>query len=216
MPKKSHNRLFFGNVRTRHQKKDVTIFMKETVTMWTRQVPAVWDQLQQESIYHVKEKYVILKNDSLADYYLNLYRWYTKTARKYLDIPEGLQYPIWLSLDENMMLQSVENTVILKVEVPKDKFLICNMTAWDYRVNYWYVPLNDLDAKKHADELRRYGIQEEDDLIRTEKGNFYPVLRRKIVDSWDRVFELKPKERRDAAATIWELRREWVEDIYTG
>lgn len=181
--------------------------------MWTRQVPAVWEELQNNGVYYVKEEYIRLKNGALADYYTDLYRWYTKTARRYMDIPENLEYPIWLSMDESMMLQPVENTLVLRVEVPQDKFLICNMNAWDYRANYWYVPLDDADARKYKEELKRYGIQEEDDLIRTAKGNFYPTLKREIENSWNRVFTMKPRGVYEAVATTWELRKEWVKEV---
>lgn len=187
--------------------------MAETVTMWTRQVPEVWEELQTSGIYRVKEEYIRLKNDTLADYYLELYRWYTKVARKYLDIPKDAMYPVWLSVDEKLMLQPAQDTVILEVEVPRDKFLLCNMDAWGYRVNYWYVPLDEADARKHADELRRYGIQEEDELITTAKGNFYPMLKRKVVESWNRVFTMAPQENQEAAATVWELQKDWVKGI---
>lgn len=185
----------------------------ETMTLWTRQVPEVWEELQTSGAYYVKEEYIRKKNGEISDYYLELYRWYTKEAGSYVDIPERLQYPIWLCVSEEVMLQPVENTVILKLEVPKDKVVICNMEAWGYVVNYWYVPLDDADAKRHKEELKRYGIGEEDELISTSKGNFYPMLKRKIKDSWKRVFTMPPANDNDAVATIWEIRREWVKEV---
>lgn len=186
--------------------------MAETMTLWTRQVPQVWEELECTGSYRVKEEYIRMKNDTIADYYLDLYRWYTREARKYVEIPEELKYPIWLCVSEETMLQPTENTVILKLEVPKEKVAICNMEAWGYVVNYWYVPLDDNDAKKHAEELKMYGIQEEDQLISTSKGNFYPMMKRKIQNSWGRVFTMPPANNNDAVATIWEIKREWVKE----
>lgn len=184
----------------------------ETITLWTRQVPQVWEELERTGIYRVKEEYIRMKNDTIADYYLDLYCWYTREARKYIEIPEELKYPIWLCVSEETMLQPTENTVILKLEVPKEKVVVCNMEAWGYVVNYWYVPLDDNDAKKHAEELKRYGIQEEDKLISTSMGNFYPIMKRKIQDSWGRVFTMPPANNNDAVATMWEIKREWVKE----
>lgn len=185
---------------------------EETMTLWTRQVPQVWEELEKTGVYRVKEEYIRKKNDTIADYYLELYRWYTKEARKHIEIPEELQYPVWLCVSEETMLQPTANTVILKIEVPKDKVMICNMEAWGYVVNYWYVPLDDKDEEEHNAELKRYGVQE-DELIRTSKGNFYPLLKKKIVDSWGRVFTMPPANNNDAVATIWEIRREWVKEV---
>lgn len=186
---------------------------KETVTLWTRQVPEVWEELQTSGIYRVKEEYVRKKNETISEYYLELYRWYTNEARKFVDIPKELKYPVWLSVSEENMLQPVPDTIILEVEIPRDKVLLCNMEAWGYVVNYWYVPLNDEDEKRHAQELKRYGIHEEDELISTDKGNFYPVLKRKIMDSWKRVFTMPPANDNDAVATVWEIRKEWVKEV---
>ena len=185
----------------------------DKVILWTRQVPEVWEELQNTGIYRVKSEYIQRKNGTMAEYYLNLYRWYTREARKYLKLPEEVSYPIWLCLDEKNMLQPTENTVILKVEVPVRQVAVCNMDAWGYRVNYWYIPLDNEDEKRHRDEFRKYGISEEDDLISTNKGNFYPLLKKKIIDSWSRVFTLMPEEKESFTATTWELRKEWVKEV---
>ena len=72
---------------------------------WTRQHEAVWDELQKTGQYIVKKEYIEAKNDTISEFYLELYEWYTKAAGKYIDIPEDLKYPIWLSVSEDMMLQ---------------------------------------------------------------------------------------------------------------
>ena len=187
--------------------------MEETRIMWTRQVPEVWEEIKQHGRYYVKREYIEIKNGTMSDYYLKLYEWYTKEARKYIDIPENLKYPIWLSMEEENMLQPIENTVILKVEIPKENYVICNMDHWGYRVNYWYVPLDVEDEKRHREELEKYGIASDDELILTDKGNFYPMLLRKVKSSWERVLSILPTEKQDAVATAWELRREWVKEV---
>ena len=40
------------------------------VTVWTRQVPEMLDELEQTGIYRVREDYIRKKNDTIADYYL--------------------------------------------------------------------------------------------------------------------------------------------------
>lgn len=184
-----------------------------TVTLWTRQVPEVWEELQTSGIYRVKEEYIHKKNGSIADYYISLYRWYTHEARKYIEIPDYLEYPIWMCLSEETMLQPTDNTVILKLEIPEEKVVMCNMEAWGYVVNYWYVPLNAVDERRHVEELERYGIKEEDELISTSKGNFYPMLKQKIKDSWGRVFTMPPANNNNAVATVWEIKKEWVKEV---
>ena len=103
------------------------------------------------------------------------------------------------------MLQPVENTVILELEIPRENFLVCSMDCWGYRVNYWYIPLDQEDEENHKKELKRLCIPSEDALVLTDKGNFYPLLRRKIIQSWQRVFTLPPKNKQDEVATTLEM-----------
>ncbi len=186
--------------------------MSDTMILWTRQRPEVWETLQKDGVYRVKKEYVEIKNDNIANYYLMLYDWYTKKAKEFYTVPDGVEYPIWLSVSEESMLQLVEDTVILKLEVPKESIVICNMEAWEHRGNCWYVPLDNEDANKHNAELKKLGISAEDDIVLTSKGNFYPILKRKIISSWDRVFTLTPTLD-NSLATIWEIKKEWVKEV---
>lgn len=184
-----------------------------TATLWTRQVPDVLKELEQNGRYICRKEYIANKNGNMSDYYLRLYEWYTREARNYIEIPESLHYPIWLSLDEELMLQPTENTVVLKLKIPADRYLVCNMDCWGYRVNYWYVPLDREDLKAHECELKKYGIVNEEDIMLTDRGNFYPLMRRKIQQSWSRVFTIPPKTIQEAVATAWELKEEWVDEV---
>ena len=185
----------------------------EKIKLWTRQVPQMWEELERTGVYHVRREYIEQKNDTMAPYYLRLYRWYTQRARKYIEVPEGLEYPIWLSTDEEYRLQPTAYSVILRLEVPREQVLFINMNAWGYRENYWYIPADEADAKTHQEERKKYGVASDDELFLTDKGNFYPLLKRKVENSWDRVFTLKPGEGQEIAATAWELKREWVEEV---
>ena len=178
---------------------------------WTRQHEAVLDELQKTGQYIVKKEYIEAKNDTISEFYLKLYEWYTKAARKYIDIPEDLKYPIWLSVSEDMMLQPTEHAIIFEVEIPEEEYLICNFDKWGYRVNYFYV--DETDEKAHMEELKKYGIASEDSLVTTSKGNFYPLLRQKIIKSWDRIFTIQPDDPSLMVGTCWKLKKEWIKEV---
>ncbi len=184
----------------------------EKRVFWTRQAVQAAEELQNNGIYRVKKEYIEKKNDTIAEFYLKLYRWYTKEATRYMDITA--EYPIWLSMSEENMLQPVEGTVIFELEIPQDQYLLCNYDAWGYIVNYFYVPLDEADRIRHTGELRRYGIGSDDELLLTSKGNFYPLLKREITNSWSRAFTLPPRDPvTGLVATAWEIRKEWVREI---
>ena len=48
---------------------------------WTRQHEAVWDELQKTGQYIVKKEYIEEKNDTISEFYLKLYEWYTNPRR---------------------------------------------------------------------------------------------------------------------------------------
>lgn len=184
----------------------------DIITGWTRQVPEVLKELENEGRYRVKEEYIRIKNDNIADYYLNLYRWYTKKGREYVEIPETAEFPIWFSLAEDFRLQQIPNTVVLKVEIPREKALIIDIEKWEYRGNNMYVPKDSSDRKRFEENLRRYGIGDETSLVE-EKGNFYPLLKKELIESWERLFTMPPSDFAKGYATIWELKKEWVKEV---
>ena len=87
---------------------------------------------------------------------------------------------------------------------------------WGYRVNYLYIPMDEKDRDAREAELKRNGIGNETALIQTGKGNFYPLLKRKIIQSWDRVFEDPATGSGLCQGTVWELKREWLRGAVCG
>ena len=45
-------------------------------TVYTRQSKKVLEELEKTGEYRVKEEYIRMKNDSISEYYLKLYRWF--------------------------------------------------------------------------------------------------------------------------------------------
>jgi len=197
----------------RHRRKQERMRTLDTITAWTRQVPEVLDELHRNGVYRVREEYIRIKNDTIADYYLKLYDWYTAGSRKYVRIPDGARYPIWFSLAEDYRLQPIPGTVILKTQLPRDQILIIDIEKWEYRGNDLYVPADKADEKRFREELLRYGISDETSLIETNKGNFYPLLKRMVTESWERIFTMPPENPPNGFATSWELKEEWVTEV---
>lgn len=185
----------------------------EYTKAWTRQNPAVLDELINTGVYRVKEEYIREKNGPISEYYLELYDWYSRLASRIVPLSPDAHYPIWLFLDDNTKLPLIDNTVVLEFEIPSSEVVITDVDRWGYRVNYMYVPLDDEDQFRHDDELKKNGIGNETALIQTSKGNFYPLLKRKIIESWSRVFEEPKGGFKTAQGTVWELRHEWLKGV---
>jgi len=185
---------------------------EEYLTLWTRQVSEILGEIKDYGVYKVKEEYIRKKNDTISDYYLKLYKWFTGEAKKYIDAKGD--YPIWLSVVDEFRLRPVEGTVTLRLRVPSKEVLLCNYDAWGYTVNYFYVPLDEADKARHKDELTKNGLVSDDELFLTSKGNFYPLLKREVVKSWERIFTLKPTDLSAClVAVTWEIKKEWIEEV---
>lgn len=183
------------------------------IKLWTRQHKGVLKDLEKYGVYRVKKEYIEKKLDTIAPFYLKVYRWYTEKASKLVPKPEKVQYPIWLSTTKNLMLQPTEDTVVLELEVDKKYVVITDQEKWGYVINYWYVPLDREDERKHNAELKKYGISDESDLSMGSKGNFYPLLRDKIKKSWDRLFDDNIRLCNLTQATLWEIKKEWIVNV---
>lgn len=183
------------------------------VRAWTRQVPQVWDEIQSTGRYLVREEYVRAKNLEISDYYIELYRWLTEMCRGRVEMPDDALFPVWLATVEEQRLPPAQGTISLTLDVPEEHLLLIDYDRWGYRVNHWYVPRDAEDEKAHNEELARYGISNEASLITGEKGNHYPMLKRKIQASWQRVVE-RPNPRYDLNVGVtWEIRPEWVVEV---
>lgn len=185
---------------------------EEYLTLWTRQVSEMLGEIKDYGVYKVKEEYIRKKNDTISDYYLKLYKWFTGEAKKYVAV--NGDYPIWLSVADEFRLRPVEGTVTLRLRVPSKEVLLCNYDAWGYTVNYFYVPLDEADKARHREELTKNGLASDDELFLTSKGNFYPLLKREVVKSWERIFTLKPTDLKAClVAVTWEIKKEWIEEV---
>ncbi|SNS13163.1 protein of unknown function [Anaerovirgula multivorans] len=185
----------------------------EKIKLWTRQHKNLLIELEEKGVYRARQEYILLKNDTISNYYFKLYDWYVKQAERIVPRPEGVTYPIWLSTSSDAMLQPAEDTIILELEVERKHVVITNFDKWGYVVNYWYVPLDKQDEKRHNEELRKYGIGDESALYMSHKGNFYPLLRNKIIKSWERIFEVSDEASILTQATLWEIKKEWIVNI---
>lgn len=184
-----------------------------TVRLWTRQHLDVLKELSTKGIYRVKKEYLLQKFDTISDYYLNIYRWYIERAEKIVPRPKGAEFPVWLSISSEMMLQPAEKQVILEIIVDRKNVVLTDSEKWGYVANYWYLPLDKEDERKFNEELEKLGIGDESELCMGHKGDFYPHLRSRIIKSWERLFESPSQITTDTQATLWELRKEWISNV---
>lgn len=177
------------------------------ISVWTKQHEIVLSRLEQTGRYTARKESILKNEDSqlLKPSYDWLARHMPQENR-----PADADYPIWLSLHaENTMLLS-PSTVILELELDEALLTKINVAKWGTINNFSYIPANEEDFRRHNELLNSYGVSD----TKACMSQFYPVLKREIEDSWDRLFD-------DAIQVgsafcyglIWEVKREWIQKI---
>lgn len=184
----------------------------EMVKLWTRQDSRSLKQLEEKGIYRVKEQYIADQFDIITDYYLKLYQWFVDYASKMVPKPEGVTYPIWCAVDKRNMLRPIENTVVYELEVEKSKVIYFDGAKWDYVLNHIYIPKDEEDEKKYKEEMKRKGF---DDIFSFIDGKYahHPFERKRVMDSWQRVFEIDEWNIFKIQGNIWEIQPEMIKNI---
>ncbi len=180
------------------------------VTVWTKQSSAVLENLEKYGRHLAEREYI---GKSLEEYgYLvrEVYDWLAKNTPNAITKPEGATYPVWVSFKRESTMLPTEGTVILELSVDEELITDINIDKWSTILNYSYIPLDDKDAKQHHTLLEQYGISDVDAYM----TQFYPIIKRKIVNSWQRLFDNSVIIYSDSAyGNIWEVRKEWVTKV---
>lgn len=184
--------------------------MGQKIKIWTRQHEDIVDILEKEERYIVKEEYITNKMENCSHFYLDVYTWYTKKAQKIVPKPDDVKYPIWVSVSDNYMLQPVEGTVVLELLIDEDELVVMDVEKWGRIVNYWYVPTSREDEDEHDKKLKKFGLSDDSSAY---MSNFYPLLKREIIASWDRLFDNSYYLCDLRQGAIWEVKKEWIVNI---
>lgn len=178
--------------------------------LWTRQDERVLKDIETRGFYRVKQEHIIEKFDSCSDVYLHVYRWYARAASSVVPKPEGVEFPVWASVDKEFSLGVIEGQVVLELEVDRENVIIMDSAKWDYILNYWYIPKDSDDARSYDEKLETYGIRNKTLMY---MNNFYPLLKREVEKSWERLFDNDIRLSDINQATLWEIRSEWITNV---
>ena len=115
---------------------------------------------------------------------------------------------IEIAQEATMLLD--DQSVILELSVDPALMTKINIFKWGKILNYSYIPKNEADAKAHIEMLELYGISD----LKAFMTPFYPEIKRKIVDSWKRLFDDSVTlGNEECYGILWEIKKEWVVNI---
>jgi hypothetical protein len=185
----------------------------DKVTLWTRQDKRSLYDLKVNGVIRITKGNLEEKFDLIADHIIYLYKWFVNEGQKRVPIPKGVEFPIWCSISEEYMLRPTVNEVVYVLEVEKSEIIYFDGMKWDYVLNHHYVPKDEKDAEDYSAEIERKGFKHSYSFIDEKTAHFYPYERKRVMDSWARVFDIDKWDIFRIQANIWEIRPEMIKDI---
>ena len=185
------------------------------ITIWTRQDIRSLEDLRANGVYRVKRQYIEEQYGDIAEHYIKLYRWFTETASKIVPKPDGVCFPIWCSISYENMLRPIENTVCYELEVEKSQVIYFDGSKWDFVLNHRYLPKDENDDREYLEEMKKKGFKDIDiySFIEGKYSYLYPLEKKRVMDSWFRIFEIDNWNIFTIQANIWEIRPEMIKNI---
>jgi len=179
----------------------------EKTRLWTAQAQIVLDTIEKNGVYMVKREFILQKYQSMSNLFLKPYDWFVSRASKIVPLPQGAQYAIWVYSDPNMISNYGPGDAIVEIEAPKEKVIMFDEGKWLKILNLSYIPADPEDDARFKKTVRDNGLSHDSQAYTT---NFYPILKREIIKSWDRLFDESIRLSEFRMGALWELKNEWI------
>lgn len=185
----------------------------DKVTLWSRQHIKSLKELENNGVIRITHSHLEEKFDEIAGYIINLYKWFVSAAEEMVTKPDGVEFPIWCSISEENMLRPVKDQIVYVLEVYRSDIIYFDGLKWDYVLNHHYIPKDQKDAEEYAKEMELKGFENSYSFINDRTAHFYPAEKKRVMDSWYRIFEIENWDIFRVQANIWEIRPEMIKEI---
>ena len=185
----------------------------KVVRLYTRQNDKTLYQLKRDGRIINQRVYVEMHFGDIAPLFMESYDWFTKEAAKIVPKPEDVHAPIWCSISVENCLKPIEGTVVYELEVPEERVIYFDEAKWDYVLNRIYLPKDAKDGERYKKYLKDIGVVNGFEFFQGRYKGMYPEEEERIMDSWQRVFEIENWTIFNVCGNLWEIRQEWVKRI---
>ena len=182
--------------------------------LWAIQTEEAWSELQTHGVLRATRK-------DIEEDFFHAYEWMVDQMAKRLPMRPGQdRFPLWAwyqwqneerrkpDLRSGGYMPKDQKGVRIEFEYPDQSALLSDFGLWHYVLNYWYLPESEADGEAFEAELTAAGLS-----LFTQKPVPDAGFHKRIVQSWDRIFDLRwfeddlalPMSRKSIQATLWEL-----------
>lgn len=180
--------------------------------LYSSQRKNVIEILEREGVCFSRREYVLRKYQETAPIFTAAYDWFVAQARQIVPKPPSAEYPYWAFADR-YNIENFDDSGVLTLEVPKDEAVFFDMYDWNKLLCLEYLAESEEDERRFRKKLADQGVRRGSDLILT---NFYPLLRREVEKSWQRLFRHHERIKNgdsegvgSVQAGLWQIKQEW-------
>lgn len=194
--------------------------------LWTIQGYGAYEKFLQTGNLTADENYLFGGEDMRF-----AYDWMAgKMKKQGIDPPKGINYPVWAwyqkdgkrkrrDLREWGYANRGEKMVQLTIEIDDKDVLLSDFNLFNSILNYWYLPEDEIDDETFEEEYTALGYEQIDFQNFNIQTQEMKDIRRKIVESWEKVFDLEKEDNnwlygrnsdKSIQATFWKLKSEQV------
>ncbi|NLM05994.1 MAG: DUF3841 domain-containing protein [Tissierellia bacterium] len=185
----------------------------EKINLYTKQHIKSLEVLKETGVIINKEEYV---RKHMMDIFPMFSFWYGKfieMAEKRIPRPAHTEYPLWCSVSQKNCMKPDEISVVYCLQVPKDRIIYFDSMKWDRVLNNLYIPKDEKDWKDFQNEIKELGVKDEFNFIMGRYKGMFPHIEKKIIDSWERIFDIDHFDEFQVQANIWEIKEEWIRHV---
>lgn len=175
------------------------------VIMWTAQTQIVRDVIEKNGVSYVKKEYIRKKYAETAWIFETAYNYFIKKFELQVEKPVEAESPVWIFKDPKWA-GAGQDAQLIKLQIPKDEMVFFDRVKWNRILNLSYVG-SDAESTKFDIQMRQQGVNDVFDVFAKP---YYPVLKKKIMKSWDGVFEIEGLNDSDMQGAVWCLKKEWL------
>lgn len=178
---------------------------RDILEFWTVQSPIVLDTVEKDEIYYVKKRYVSEKYGDTAWIFRTAYDYLSKEMNKIIPKPTEAEYPVWIYKDPKRVFKS-SGSYLLKLKIPKSLVVCFDHRDWTKVLNLSLIGSEE-EVSEFENEMMIQGIKIPSDVF--EKP-FYPLLKNKVIKSWDKLLHKNIIEDMYCQGATWSLKKEWI------
>ena len=177
--------------------------------LYTAQAPVVLETLERDGVSRVKREYIRKKYGDVAWVFFTAYAFFRENARSIVPCPPECESAVWLFRDPRWCY-AAPGSLLMRFRIPADQVILFDQRLWNRILSLEYIGRDAADEQRFEQELKSLGLANTQMIF---SSAFYPLQKRKILESWKRLFTETDFPDEQAEAAVWELRREWLEDV---